>query len=175
MKGINLKEAKYFMDRIAKNDLGYLRMREHEVFDRMLDNVEACAKYKEVGEEITEYAKQAMEQMKGEVDSIREEMNKIAEEFKAIKEWIAEWEEANEEQKAKMDELNKAYKEKWDALDKLYMDANTNLDEYRNNKIEEEYKDIVLFELSDEDYETIDSVIKRTLILNHNTNTNEDK
>lgn len=159
MAGINVKQAKRFMDAINNNEFWYLKLKEHEMIDKVLETVEQNKKYEEIGKEITAYAQKIVDEMKEDADKVRASINVIT---MAIKEAYTaiEWKKKPSiKEKKRIEELNKQYKEKWEELDKMYQDANAKLEEFRKQKIDNEYMTLVLFDLDEAVYDLIDSKI----------------
>jgi len=155
MKSVTVRQAKYFMDRIKRNDLPFLKISEHEVFDRVLDAIEENGFYEKIWQQIEEEARRIVKDIEPKA---KEVVDKIGEVNKKISET-----KAAEDKEPLEEEL----KNLWEEYDKLYKDAQGELEKYKIKVIVEDNRGVKIFDINDSDYELVNKVI--------NWNINEEK
>lgn len=155
MKSVTVRQAKYFMDRIKRNDLPFLKLSEHEVFDRVLDAIEENGFYEKIWQQIEEEARRIVKDIEPKA---KEVVDKIGEVNKKISET-----KAAEDKEPLEEELKKL----WEEYDKLYNDAQGELEKYKIKVIVEDNRGVKIFDINDSDYELVNKVI--------NWNINEEK
>lgn len=155
MKSVTVRQAKYFMDRIKRNDLPFLKLSEHEVFDRVLDAIEENGFYEKIWQQIEEEARRIVKDIEPKA---KEVVDKIGEVNKKISET-----KAAEDKEPLEEEL----KNLWEEYDKLYKDAQGELEKYKIKVIVEDNRGVKIFDINDSDYELVNKVI--------NWNINEEK
>jgi hypothetical protein len=84
-KSVTVRQAKYFMDRIKRNELPYLKLSEHEIFDKVLDAIEENGLYEKVGQQIENEAKRIIEEIKPKAAEVVEEINALSEKINKAK------------------------------------------------------------------------------------------
>lgn len=147
MKSVTVRQAKYFMDRIRRNDLPFLKLKEHEVFDKVLTAIEENGFYEKIWQQIEEEAKRIVKEVEPKA---KELMGKIAEVNKKISEAKAA------EDKEPLEEEIKSL---WEEYDKLYKDAQGELDKYKVKVIVEDNRGVKIMDINDSDYELVNKVI----------------
>ena len=147
MKSVTVRQAKYFMDRIKRNDLPFLKLSEHEVFDRVLDAIEENGFYEKIWQQIEEEARRIVKDIEPKA---KEVVDKIGEVNKKISET-----KAAEDKEPLEEEL----KNLWEEYDKLYKDAQSELEKYKIKVIVEDNRGVKIFDISEPDYELVNKVI----------------
>lgn len=155
MKSVTVRQAKYFMDRIKRNDFPFLKLKEHEVFDKVLEAIEENGFYEKIWQQIEEEARRIVKDIEPKAKEI---MDKIGEVNKKISETKAA------EDKEPLEEEMKSL---WEEYDKLYRDAQGDLDKFKVKLIVEDNRGVKIFDINDSDYELVNKVI--------NWNINEEK
>lgn len=151
MKSVTVRQAKYFMDRIKRNDLPFLKLSEHEVFDRVLDAIEENGFYEKIWQQIEEEARRIVKDIEPKA---KEVVDKIGEVNKKISET-----KAAEDKEPLEEEL----KNLWEEYDKLYKDAQGELEKYKIKVIVEDNRGVKIFDINDSDYELVNKVINWTI------------
>ena len=151
MKSVTVRQAKYFMDRIKRNDLPFLKLSEHEVFDRVLDAIEENGFYEKIWQQIEEEARRIVKEIEPKA---KEVVDKIGEVNKKISET-----KAAEDKEPLEEELKKL----WEEYDKLYKDAQGELEKYKIKVIVEDNRGVKIFDINDSDYELVNKVINWTI------------
>lgn len=151
MKSITVRQAKYFMDRIKRNELPYLKLNEHAVFDKVLDAIESNWMYEKIWQQIEAEAKRLIEELKPRSTEIVAEIN-------ALSEKVAKAKAVKTKEKLK-DEMWKL----WEQYDSLYKNAQEELDKIKNRIIVEDNRGVKIMDLNDSDYNTIDDIIHWTI------------
>ena len=152
-KSVTVRQAKYFMDRIKRNDLPYLKLDEHKVFDKVFDSISTNKVYSSVGQVIEDEAKKIVEEIKPSVEEVTKKINDKSVEINSTPK-----EEKEKIAKAK-EELNAL----WDEYDKIYSDAQKKIDDFKIKTIVEDNRGVKLFDLTDKEYDTIDNIIHWTI------------
>lgn len=155
MKSVTVRQAKYFMDRIKRNDFPFLKLKEHEVFDKVLEAIEENGFYEKIWQQIEDEARRIIKEIEPKAKEI---MDKIGEVNKKISETKAA------EDKEPLEEEMKSL---WEEYDKLYRDAQGDLDKFKVKLIVEDNRGVKIFDISESDYELVNKVI--------NWNINEEK
>ncbi len=155
MKSVTVRQAKYFMDRIKRNDFPFLKLKEHEVFDKVLEAIEENGFYEKIWQQIEDEARRIIKEIEPKA---KELMDKIGEVNKKISETKAA------EDKEPLEEEMKSL---WEEYDKLYRDAQGDLDKFKVKLIVEDNRGVKIFDISEADYELVNKVI--------NWNINEEK
>ena len=151
MKSVTIRQAKYFMDKIRRNDLPYLKLPEHAVFDKVVDLIEQNALYEKVGKEIEEEAKRVLKELQPKAEEIIAKINEIGDKIKTAK-TVKTKEKYNEE-----------IKQLWQEYDKLYQDAQEQVDKFKVHKIVEENRGVKIMDISDGEYDIINKAINWTI------------
>lgn len=147
MKSVTVRQAKYFMDRIKRNDFPFLKLKEHEVFDKVLEAIEENGFYEKIWQQIEEEARRIVKEIEPKAKEI---MDKIGEVNKKISETKAA------EDKEPLEEEMKSL---WEEYDKLYRDAQGDLDKFKVKLIVEDNRGVKIFDISEADYELVNKVI----------------
>ena len=150
-KSVTVRQAKYFMDRIKRNDLPYLKLNEHTVFDKILDAIEANSLYNNIGKQIEDEARKILKELNPKVDEIIKEINEINIKISKTK------------SKATKEKLQKKINDLWDDYNKLYENAQRDVDNYKIKVIVEDNRWVKIMDISDWEYNIIDNVINRTI------------
>lgn len=156
-KSVTVRQAKYFMDRIKRNDLPYLKVKEHEVFDKVLDLIESNKLYNEIWKQIEKEAKKMVDDLKPKVEEVAKRIWEYTTEYnKLAKE--ADWKVTDE-----MVEVRKKANEASDEYEKIYSDAQKELDNYKIKVITEDNRWVKLIDITNKAYNVIDSIISWTI------------
>lgn len=147
MKSVTVRQAKYFMDRIKRNDLPFLKLKEHEIFDKVLEAIEENGFYEKIWQQVEEEARRIIKEVEPKA---KEVMEKIAEVNKKISETKAA--EDKEPLEAEMKSL-------WEEYDKLYKDAQGELDKFKVKLIVEDNRGVKIMDISDSEYDLVNKVI----------------
>jgi len=146
-KSVTVRQAKYFMDRIKRNELPYLKLSEHEIFDKVLDAIEENGLYEKVGQQIENEAKRIIEEIKPKAAEVVEEINALSEKINKAK-------TVKTKEKLK-DEMQKL----WEKYDSIYKGAQEELEKIKSRIIIEDNRGVKIMDINDKDYETINNII----------------
>lgn len=146
-KSVTVRQAKYFMDRIKRNELPYLKLSEHEIFDKVLDAIEENGLYEKVGKQIENEAKRIIEEIKPKAAEVVEEINALSEKINKAK-------TVKTKEKLK-DEMQKL----WEKYDSIYKEAQEELEKIKSRIIIEDNRGVKIMDINDKDYETINNII----------------
>lgn len=163
MKSISVKEARLLEQR-ANTTLAWVRWgdilqyeKDKEVILKAWDELWKSELYKAVWGDIEKKANELVEEKcKPEWNKISEEMKPLGEKANELEKEKAWWSWDNEKQ-AELDELHKKMSELSNDYQKVTDDANKELEEYKDKRIEEEQWGC--FFLEDDEYETIGAYV----------------
>lgn len=167
MKGVNIKEARlidqWLHTTVASatwKDLITFFNKDFSILIKALDALEESELYKTVGTDIENKAKELVEtKCRPEWDRISEEMKPLGEERnnlwkeKAASKENNDMESWTEEKENRLAEIDKQISDLSAEYQKVTDDANAELNEYKEKRINEE--EWAAFLLEDEDYDTI--------------------
>ena len=167
MKGVNIKEARlidqWLHTTVASatwKDLITFFNKDFSILIKALDALEESELYKTVGTDIENKAKELVEtKCRPEWDRISEEMKPLGEERnnlwkeKAASKENNDTESWTEEKENRLAEIDKQISDLSAEYQKVTDDANAELNEYKEKRINEE--EWAAFLLEDEDYDTI--------------------
>lgn len=152
-KSVTVRQAKYFMDRIKRNDLPYLKLDEHKVFDKVLDSISSNKVYADVGETIEKEAKRIVADLQPKVEEVTKKINEKSKEINEIP----------KEEEEKIAEARKELNKLWEEYDKIYSDAQKEIDDFKIKTIVEDNRGVKILDLADKEYDTIDNIIHWTI------------
>lgn len=135
---ITIKQAKIFQQSIVENKFWYLKLKEHEVLDSVLEEVEKSELYNRVGKDIEDYANKLVnEECKPQWDDIIAKMQPLNEERNELEKKKASEEGLTEEEDKRYEELNNLISASMDEYQKVSETANKKLEEFKEKTIEE--------------------------------------
>ena len=153
MKGVNIKETRILEQAFNKNDFGYLTLDEHKIFDKALAEIKASELYNKVGKDIEAKANEIVEtKCVPEWNRISEEMKPLGEKANELEKEKAGWNWDNDKE-AELSELHKKMSELSDEYQKVTDSANAELNEYKEERINQEQW--ACFFLEDDEYNLI--------------------
>lgn len=156
MKGVKIKQAKYFMQVIKQNQLPYLLNKEKEVFDTVYKAIRDNKLFNDVGNIIEKEANRiSNEECAPEWKRIGDEMNKLNEERNELDKKEDKTEEENDRIKEISDKISELSSE----AEKVWQEANIRLNKFKDDLIDGEYKDTNCFDLHDKEYDLVNRVI----------------
>lgn len=159
-KPVRIKQCKYFQDIIKQNQLPYLLNSEKEVFDRVYVSIRDNELYNRVWWAIEAEGKRLIDE---EVTPVTDELLVKMDEVRKEKVELETKEEKTEEDNAKIEELETVMASLVEEYQDTYTKANNKLNEFKNNYIDNNYKDATCFLLTDEDYDLINKVTGRSI------------
>ncbi len=162
MKHVKLRMVKYFVQSISENQLPYLKNKEKEVFDKVLELCESNKLYADVWEEIETEAKRLVrencepkwKEIIWEMSELWNKRNELNKQLESIDD-----EDFQKDINEKLDWINKRISDLNEEYQKITDDANKELAEFKETVLAR-YKDTSCFDLKDNEYNIIDSKIK---------------
>lgn len=155
MKSVTVRQAKYFMDKIKRNDLPYLKLNEHQIFDKVLDSIESNKVYVNVGKKIEDEAHRLVKELQPKTDEIALKINELNKEYSE--------ESKKENNEEKLNEIKKQLNALGEEYDKVYQDTQKALDDYKIKVIVEENRGVKIMDIKNNEYDTIDNIIHWTI------------
>lgn len=155
MIGINIKQTKLFIQAIKENKFGYLKLKEHEVLDNVLEEAEKSELFNKVWKEIEDYATKLVdEECKPQWDSIIESTKPLNEERNELEKKKASEEWLTEEEDKRYEEVTNLISAAMDEYQKVSDEANKKLEEFKEKTIEE--NQWACFFVEEDVYELVD-------------------
>ena len=161
MKSVNLRQARIFEQAINQNKFWYLRIKDHEALDKVLDLINTNEVYQSVWQSIEEYAQKLVnEKCIKQWDEVSKEMRPLGEEANVLNKEKAEWKEKRTKKKEnRLNELNKELSDLNSKYQKITDSANEELNRFKEEKLWEH--EWWIFFLEDEEYDLVDKLTWR--------------
>lgn len=161
-KSVSIRQCRYFQWLIKENHLPYLLNEEKEVFDLVYKTIRDNKLYNKVWQTIEDEANRIIaEECQPKWNEIIAELDlnkKDSEDILKKEKELPEWESLSEEDRAKLEEYTQKSKDLVDAYEKVTTEANARLEEFKNNLLDNEYKNTKCFDLKNKDYDLIQRV-----------------
>lgn len=157
---VNLRQMRIAEQAIAQNKFGYLRIKDHQVIDAVLEEIHGNEKYLKVWKAIEEYANNLVEnKCKPERDKLAEEMRPLGEranELSKEKASIEEGEAFPGEKETELKELNEKIAELNKQYQKVTDDANEELAKFKEEEMAKEQW--AAFFMEEDEYEIMEKL-----------------
>ena len=135
---ITIKQSRLFQQAIIENKFWYLKLKEHEVLDSVLEEMEKSELFNKVGKDIEDYANKLVnEECKPQWDDIIAKMQPLNEERNELEKKKASEEKLTEEEDKRYEELNNLISASMEEYQRVSDEANKKLEEYKEKLIEE--------------------------------------
>ena len=150
---VRIKQCKLFSDNIRANQLPYLLNSEKEVFDKVYIAVRDNELYNKVWMDIEREANRIVE------EECKPEWNRLIKQIEEAKTKITELEKAEEKDEEAIKANQEIVDNSMEQYQKVSDEANAKLNEFKEDYINNNYKDATCFLLDEEDYKLVDKII----------------